>query len=593
MKKYYFFLAIVILLPLMVSAQWSTNPSVNTTVMESKGSNVLPKVATCLNGDTYISWFSASADMNFHVLMQLYDKNGYKKWANDLVVSTHPTMSWVTDYNLIVDDEGNAVLVNQDLRSGASNVYAYRISPDGGFLWGTEGLTVTRDTAMENFSPKVLKTKTGDFIVKWNKSPADSNSPIKSTIGLQMISKNGDLLWGNGVFIADTNNNYFADILETEDSCIIAAWDNSEYLLADTAIGERHYLHIYAQKFDLNGNPLWFGVVQVDSGSNLEVGNYIRPYLENDGRGGAFILWKSMFSFTVTQLVQHLNANGNPGWQGHGLEVSGNNDNSHSDGSMDFVPATGELYITWTEYHYNGASLSDCWGIYGQKFSPEGLPLWGSSGKAIIPLDCSPDTAYLSPLLMGAPSHDHVIFYEKDFLKINYPDTVIVNQIFATRVDSNGKHVWTGKIKLVSNSDFDEENVCVSDSSQSQWILSWSFDRNDNEHTGISVQNFKMNGQLGSLAVPDPASFMNTPGLSVCPNPVEQTATIHYKLETADHISISLLDSQGLFLKRISDGIESSGAHSLIFKRNNDSPGVYILKMETSETTFCIKMILL
>ena len=118
MKKYCVIWTFVIIFPLMVEAQWSNDPSVNTTVVEKAGSNVLPKVATCLNGDSYISWFSAGADLNFHVLMQLYDKNGYRKWTNDLVVSAHPTMTWVSDYNLIVDDEGNTVLVNQFDKGG-------------------------------------------------------------------------------------------------------------------------------------------------------------------------------------------------------------------------------------------------------------------------------------------------------------------------------------------------------------------------------------------------------------------------------------------------------------------------------------------
>jgi hypothetical protein len=577
----------------MVEGQWSNDPSVNTTVVETTSSNVLPKVATCLNGDSYISWFSAGADLNFHVLLQLYDKNGYRKWTNDLVVSDHPTMTWVSDYNMIVDDEGNAVLVNQDLRSGSSNVYAWRISSAGEFLWGADGKTITQDTGMANVSPKVVKTTSGDFIVKWEKSPADSANPLKSTIGLQRISKEGNLLWGNGVFIADTNNNYLADIISTEDSSIIVAWDNSKYFTADTAIGEQHYLHIYAQKYDLNGNPVWAGAVQVDTANFLEVGNYILPTLENDGSGGAFILWKSLYQFTVTNLVQHLEANGNAKWPGHGREVSDKNENSHSDGSMDYVSATGEFFVVWTEYHYDGANHTDCWGIYGQKFSSQGKRLWGNSGKAIIPLNCSPDSVYLLPVLKDAAAHNLGVFYEKEYLKINYPDTIIMNQIFATCIDSLGNKVWNDKIKLISNSAFDEAFICVADSSQGQWILSWSYMRNDNTRTGISVQNVTMDGQLGSLVIQESDSFINAPEFRIFPNPVEQSATICYKLEVPTHISISLFDSKGLFVNRICEKNEPSGEHMAPFTRKDYAPGVYLLKMETSKTTQYLKMILL
>jgi len=153
MRKHQLIFSTIILFPLPAISQWSHNPSVNTRLIDSTGWNVLPKIATCLSGYSYIAWFSAIGDLNFHVMMQRFDKNGYRKWANDLVVSAHPTMTWVSDYNMIVDDEGNAVLVTQDLRSGSRNVYACRISPDGEFLWGKEGITLTQDTAAKNLSP--------------------------------------------------------------------------------------------------------------------------------------------------------------------------------------------------------------------------------------------------------------------------------------------------------------------------------------------------------------------------------------------------------------------------------------------------------
>ena len=593
MKKLYVILVMVILFPLLVMSQWSNNPSINTTLIDTTGWNILPKVATCLNGDSYISWFSAIGDLNFHVLMQKYDKDGYRKWTNDLVVSAHPTMTWVSDYNLIVDDEGNAVLVNQDLRSGSNNVYAWKISPTGEFLWGNDGITITQDTGMLNLSPKVVKTPVGDFVVMWDKYPSDSTGPVKPAIGLQRISTNGNLLWGNGVFISDTMYNYLADILATEDTGIIVAWDRSQYYREDTTIGVRHYLHIYAQKFDLNGNPVWPGIIQVDTGNNLEVENYIRPYLENDNNGGAFILWKSLYPFTVTELIQHLDANGNALWPGYGREVSDLTDNSHSDGSMVYQPATGELFVVWDEYHYDATNLTDCWGIYGQKFSDQGERLWGDTAKAIIPLNCSPDTVYLLPVVKEAPASDIAVFYQKEFLQIKYPDTAIIYQIYATRVTSQGNYVWNNKITMVSNSTSEEEYLCAGDSSQNQWIISWSYWRNNNTRSGVSAQNVRIDGQLGSMAIREPLPLTNDLDFFVYPNPVTQSATIHYNLEEPTHTSISLFDSRGLFIKRIYEGNDSFGEHSVLFNRNDYCPGVYMLKLETNRNIYYLKIIFL
>jgi len=260
---------------------------------------------------------------------------------------------------------------------------------------------------------------------------------------------------------------------------------------------------------------------------------------------------------------------------------------------MVYMPATGELYVAWAEYHYDAANLSDCWGIYGQKFSAQGERLWGDAGKAIIPLNCSPDTVYLLPVVKKAAANDIAVFYQKEFLQINYPDTAIINQIYATRVNSQGNYVWNNQVTLVSNSTFDEEYVCVGDSSQNQWIVSWSYWRDNNTRSGISAQNVSMDGRLGPLAVQEPAGLMNDADFSIYPNPFQQFATIRYQLAEPSNISISLYDSRGLFIKRISKGNESCGEHFIIFNRNDYSPGMYMLKMETNRTIFYLKIILL
>jgi hypothetical protein len=197
------------------------------------------------------------------------------------------------------------------------------------------------------------------------------------------------------------------------------------------------------------------------------------------------------------------------------------------------------------------------------------------------------------PVVKKAPEDDIAVFYRKEYLQIAGPDTAVVNQIFATRINSQGNYVWNNTIVLVSNSLNDEEYMCVGDSSQNQWIVSWSYWRDNNTRSGISAQNVSMDGQLGPLAVQEPTAFINSPDFYIYPNPVEQTATIYYKLEVPTQISISLFDSQGSFIKKICENDESAGEHLIPFKRNDYAPGVYMLKMETCRTTLYLKIILL
>ena len=135
MKK---LLTLFVLNGLMITsilAQWSTDPHVNLSINSATGEQVLPKHATCANGNTYVSWFSLE-NSNYNVRLQLLDVYGNKLWNDTgLLVSTHTSMSWITDYDLTVDNENCAILVFQDIRNTYNNVYAYKISPAREFLW--------------------------------------------------------------------------------------------------------------------------------------------------------------------------------------------------------------------------------------------------------------------------------------------------------------------------------------------------------------------------------------------------------------------------------------------------------------------------
>ncbi len=74
---------------------------------------ILRDIRLCLSspltpqtGTGYISWFSASDGWQFDVYMNKIDKDGNLHWGEEgLLISDNPTDTWVTDYDLIIDDE--------------------------------------------------------------------------------------------------------------------------------------------------------------------------------------------------------------------------------------------------------------------------------------------------------------------------------------------------------------------------------------------------------------------------------------------------------------------------------------------------------
>ena len=69
--------------------------------------------------------------------LQLMDKDGKPKLdANGLLVSDHPSATWVMDYGLASDNEGNAILAFSDMRvANRLTLRAYKIAPEGTFMW--------------------------------------------------------------------------------------------------------------------------------------------------------------------------------------------------------------------------------------------------------------------------------------------------------------------------------------------------------------------------------------------------------------------------------------------------------------------------
>ena len=132
-------------------AQWSGDPSLNTAIVIASGEQVIPKIVSSPSypGISYVSWFSSESG-NYNVRLQKLDAYGNKLWADDgLLVSNHTAMTWLTDWDMAIDNNDCAILTFQDIRTGSNNIVAYKISPDGAFLWGDDGIQLSNTSAFD------------------------------------------------------------------------------------------------------------------------------------------------------------------------------------------------------------------------------------------------------------------------------------------------------------------------------------------------------------------------------------------------------------------------------------------------------------
>jgi hypothetical protein len=591
-KSLFIFVMIVggILSPGFTKAQWSDDPYENLKVRDTAGMMVVPHLAVDLSGNSYISWYSAIGDLNFDVYLQYFNKHGVKQWPeNGLLVSNHTTDTWVSDYGLVIDQEGSAVLVTQDQRDGYGNAFAYRISPEGQMKWGPDGIRLTEGND-ENFTPQVIIAPGNDFIFLNNMFPLDTTQA--STLNLKKINKEGELQWDNTITM-DQMALYLGRMLITEDENLILSYlARDKY--PDTLPGQNHYIHVFLEKFDLDGNSLWPAPVQADTGDVMIYGAlYTIPLLANDGADGAYVVWQSFMEENPTTLVNHIDAGGNPTWPGHGTPVSDNDYNYHTSPSLVYDPAEDNLFVFWQEYHYDGYNFEDCWAVAGQKFSPDGGRLWSDTAKYFVPMICAVDTALMEVHLTAGPDHSLLFAFTKDYLKIEETDTSIISEIHCSLIDPDGNFLWEEEITPVSLAPGEKYNSDLSLASDDQWIFTWEDDRNhaaDPQYSGVYAQNITVSGDLGALKTDEPGT-VDREWVQCFPNPCSHLLNLQLDLAQKSEIIITIYDGLGNSLLTKNYGNLNKGNHQQQILLDRLNPGVYFLQLQAQGEISTLKII--
>ena len=578
MKKGIFIL--LICFPAILFAQWNNNPSINTKIADTTGMQVQPKVVVNDNGESYISWFSDFGGFQFDVYMQRFDENGNMLWdESGLLISDHPTMSWTTDYDLVLDKSGNAVLITQDLRNGNSNVYAYSISPNGEFLWGNDGIALTNDSSFDP-APKAVVDQEGNIVTMWENEPADTSQFI--TISFQKLSPDGNLLWNNIQIANDTAQCWMPRMINTEDSCIIIVWIET-HKKYDTSgvIGNFGFMHSYAQKLDAAGNLVWNEKVVIDTVNNMPLQPFF-PSLASDGNGGLFVSWVAMANdWEHTCYVQHVSADGVVQWDPNGINVSDSTQFERINPHVVSLQENG-MVVFWNEVrHRSDTDWENA--ILGQKISIDGNRQWTTQGKLVDSWYNEFDTSvYLYDV--KAVEEDFALFFSHEYVEVIEPDTLFTTDMYVTRIDTDVNPVWTNSKTVFSNHPSWKLDLFVSDLSNNQWVVAWEDNRNDPEHEfqfGIYAQNIFTDGTIGPLGIED--NFSNSvKKLSNYPNPFVSHTNIVCELQKPDMVEISLIDINGKFVKRVFPGQLSAGNHEYNLNTSELNPGFYLIRLTTS-----------
>ena len=260
-----------------INAQWSSNPAVNLAVCDTTGEQALAKIGSTSDGGSYISWFD-NRNGSYAVYLQRLDPLGNKMWApTGLLISNNQQSSSLVDWDLIVDDNNNAIVAFTDTRnSGNLNPFVYAISPNGDFLWGANGIDLN-PTADFQANPKLAKTDDGNVVVAW------IIAATRTQVGLQKISPAGVKLWGtNPIILQSATEGYnYPDVVTSDSGGVIL------FHTATTGSFPAQTVKLRSKKITSSGNVSWDLSIQ-DLG---KIAAFTTPKVYTDNNNGGLIAW--------------------------------------------------------------------------------------------------------------------------------------------------------------------------------------------------------------------------------------------------------------------------------------------------------------
>ncbi len=442
----------------------------NLPVATRTSGQTLPKVVSHPSGGCYISWFDPASG-NFDVYIQRLARSGAELFpANGALVSNLMQPSSLVDYDLGVDGFGDAYVAFTDAASGTDrDARVTKMTSAGAVAWSTP---VSSNADFE-VDPRVVELVTGALYVgvtwaRFDSAPGIYYQRLDSTSGAEIETPGGVLVAGDGVEAPA-----FQEMIATPDGAFIVSYVRDTRVFASPR-------HVRAQKYGIDGSPLWNGGSPVIVSAN-SVPIAHRPRLISDGAGGCIIAWHDSSAGGSNCFVQRIDAAGNLVFPAGGVAVSTNAGRLRFDPAIVHLPATDEVVVFFNERTLSQGDR----GIYAQKLSAAGARQWTDDGLELLPVD---------GVIEGVPRAGRMGGDAVYFTLQNPSNGSVDASIVGGRVTPAGAVAWSA-----TASDFPSSKgrLPIAVDPCGQAIAVWEDNRTDSND--IYAQNVNSDGTLGSM----------------------------------------------------------------------------------------------
>lgn len=253
----------------------------------ASGDQSSPAILSDDAGGAIVVWQDLRSGAAYDVYAQRVNAAGVAQWtANGIPVCTSTGAQ--TEPRMVSDGAGGAILAWSDQRAGNADVYAQRISAAGVVQWTANGVALCT-AAQQQTQVAIAPDGTGGAIVTWQ----DFRSGANSDIYAQRINAGAAQWAANGVPVCvATGDQAFGVVISDMRGGALVAWQ-------DPRLGAANY-DIYIQNLSGSGAPLW----TVDGiAMSTETGTQVEPYLCSDGAGGAWVAWSTARATTGSDVA--------------------------------------------------------------------------------------------------------------------------------------------------------------------------------------------------------------------------------------------------------------------------------------------------
>jgi len=266
-----------------------------------------PKIIRDGNGGGIIVWKDYRSGLGYDIYAQRVDMNGNVLWTVDGAVICSAVYEQ-SNHQIIAGSSEGAIIVWQDKRYSAFDIYAQKIDNNGNILWANNGVRVCTE-GNDQLNCQLINDNTNGAIIVWHDIRNASNVDIYA----QRINEDGFRLWDtSGVAVCNAAGSQFSPQITSDlNGGAIICWTDYRNVSGDA--------DIYSQRINSNGDALWaLDGIDVCSADN----NQEKPDIISDETGGAILVWQDNRTGSADIYAQRVISNGNLVWTSNGVPIS-------------------------------------------------------------------------------------------------------------------------------------------------------------------------------------------------------------------------------------------------------------------------------